>query len=543
MRDVLAGAGLTEVINYAFVARRRPVGAPGACPGEPAGRGPGGAPRPRWSCPGLLGTLRTNLRQGRRDVRVFELGRVFREGDGPCPPRTAGWPSCSPAPLPAHWSGKPRAVDFFDLKGTRRAARRAPVAGPAFAFDRGGRARRPAPRAGGHGPAGDGALGYLGALHPDLAPGLGAPRGRGLRRGAGAVRASGRATPCAWGRSRASPRSSRDLSVICERRRRRAGAGGDRPRGGRAPAAPGPRSPTAMIGPRAAREGERDPGPGLPGPRTDPDRRGSAGGGGAAGAGARGPAASRSAESEGRTTMDDAFKLLEEKVKKAAELVRRLREENRGLSEELGRVRPRLQELEKAIQSLEKQRGASADEDAQARGPGQRGAAACGRSGRRSASGSRAWSRCWTASTARRVAGAIIRARRRPPEMTDKPNHVQVEIFGQSYTVRAGADPGYVEALAAHVDAQMREVSQDRGRRGFGARGRPGRPQHRRRVFPPALRPQGQRRQVPRPGRRSWPGPSPPPLGNDVESADRRGYHHESPALLVMVSEALNQRP
>jgi cell division protein ZapA len=47
--------------------------------------------------------------------------------------------------------------------------------------------------------------------------------------------------------------------------------------------------------------------------------------------------------------------------------------------------------------------------------------------------------------------------------MADKPNHVQVEIFGQSYTVRAGADPGYVEALAAHVDAQMREVSKSAG--------------------------------------------------------------------------------
>jgi uncharacterized protein involved in exopolysaccharide biosynthesis len=60
--------------------------------------------------------------------------------------------------------------------------------------------------------------------------------------------------------------------------------------------------------------------------------------------------------------MDDSFKLLEEKVKKAAELVRRLRDENHGLSEELGKVRPRLQELEKSIQSLEKQRGASAEE-------------------------------------------------------------------------------------------------------------------------------------------------------------------------------------
>ena len=42
--------------------------------------------------------------------------------------------------------------------------------------------------------------------------------------------------------------------------------------------------------------------------------------------------------------------------------------------------------------------------------------------------------------------------------MADKPNLVHVQIFGQSYAVR-GADPAYVEQLATHVDAQMREVS------------------------------------------------------------------------------------
>ena len=47
--------------------------------------------------------------------------------------------------------------------------------------------------------------------------------------------------------------------------------------------------------------------------------------------------------------------------------------------------------------------------------------------------------------------------------MAEKPNLVHVEIFGQSYTVRAGAEPGYVEELAAHVDAQMREVSRTAG--------------------------------------------------------------------------------
>ena len=40
---------------------------------------------------------------------------------------------------------------------------------------------------------------------------------------------------------------------------------------------------------------------------------------------------------------------------------------------------------------------------------------------------------------------------------------VHIEIFGATYTLKAGADPGYVEELAAHVDAQMREVSKTAG--------------------------------------------------------------------------------
>jgi cell division protein ZapA len=47
--------------------------------------------------------------------------------------------------------------------------------------------------------------------------------------------------------------------------------------------------------------------------------------------------------------------------------------------------------------------------------------------------------------------------------MPDTPNLVHVEIFGLTYTVRAGADAGYVEKLAAHVDEKMREVSRGSG--------------------------------------------------------------------------------
>ena len=47
--------------------------------------------------------------------------------------------------------------------------------------------------------------------------------------------------------------------------------------------------------------------------------------------------------------------------------------------------------------------------------------------------------------------------------MADPPNLVPVEIFGLTYTVRAGADAGYVEKLAAYVDEKMREVSRGSG--------------------------------------------------------------------------------
>lgn len=47
--------------------------------------------------------------------------------------------------------------------------------------------------------------------------------------------------------------------------------------------------------------------------------------------------------------------------------------------------------------------------------------------------------------------------------MADKPTLVHVEIFGQSYAIRAGAEPGYVEQLAAYVDGQMKEIGRSGG--------------------------------------------------------------------------------
>ncbi len=47
--------------------------------------------------------------------------------------------------------------------------------------------------------------------------------------------------------------------------------------------------------------------------------------------------------------------------------------------------------------------------------------------------------------------------------MSDKANLVHVEILGQTYAVKAGTDPGYVESLAAFVDKQMKDVSRASG--------------------------------------------------------------------------------
>ena len=47
--------------------------------------------------------------------------------------------------------------------------------------------------------------------------------------------------------------------------------------------------------------------------------------------------------------------------------------------------------------------------------------------------------------------------------MSEKANLVQVEIFGQIYSVKAGGDAAYVQKLAAFVDEEMKDVSRASG--------------------------------------------------------------------------------
>jgi phenylalanyl-tRNA synthetase beta chain len=112
IREVLAGAGLTEAITYSFVPASDAV-AQGPALANPLSEDQK-VLRGSLVWPGLLSTLRVNLRQARTDVRIFELGRVF-DADGAESERLgiliAG------AAAPAHPSERPRAADFSDLKG------------------------------------------------------------------------------------------------------------------------------------------------------------------------------------------------------------------------------------------------------------------------------------------------------------------------------------------------------------------------------------------------------------------------------------------
>jgi phenylalanyl-tRNA synthetase beta chain len=112
-REVLVGAGLTEVINYAFVPVQKDTA--GLALENPLSEDQA-VLRTSLVTPGLLSTLRTNLRHGRRDVRVFEMGRVFGPGE-PLPDEDLRLAFLLTGARATHWSSPRQATDFFDAKG------------------------------------------------------------------------------------------------------------------------------------------------------------------------------------------------------------------------------------------------------------------------------------------------------------------------------------------------------------------------------------------------------------------------------------------
>jgi phenylalanyl-tRNA synthetase beta chain len=63
--------------------------------------------------PGLIESAAANVRRGRLDVRLFEMGTRFVDGPGAEQAIAFVWTGASRG---VHWSEKPRPVDFFDAK-------------------------------------------------------------------------------------------------------------------------------------------------------------------------------------------------------------------------------------------------------------------------------------------------------------------------------------------------------------------------------------------------------------------------------------------
>ena len=128
-RAALAAAGCDEVLNYSFVPEGDLLALdPEAKPlrvANPLTVEQGAMRTSLW--PGLLRNLGHNLARGTRDLKIYELGRIYlplpdpRHPDGPL-----AWPAWEPDHLalamtgrraPKGWTGGGEAVDFYDLKG------------------------------------------------------------------------------------------------------------------------------------------------------------------------------------------------------------------------------------------------------------------------------------------------------------------------------------------------------------------------------------------------------------------------------------------
>ncbi len=167
MRDVLVGAGLAEVVGYSFVSRLLD-GNVGVRLANPLAEDQA-VLRSSLVQPGLFEALQGNLSHGRRDVAIFELGRVFapRPGLPHEQPRLALL--LAGGARARHWSQTPRPYDFFDARGLLELVAaalgweeltfRSDVSLPSFLHP--GRAAEVQHRGA--------AIGWLGAVHPEFA--------------------------------------------------------------------------------------------------------------------------------------------------------------------------------------------------------------------------------------------------------------------------------------------------------------------------------------------------------------------------------------
>ena len=169
VRETVVTAGLVEAIQYAFVSEAESSLLPGGRVGlENPISEEQGILRASLVVPGLLGALRTNLRQGRRDVGFFEIGRVFAPSAGlPREAKRLGF-ALSGNSRPPHWSEKARLVDLFDGKGIVEAVFRCLGAQPPT-WRAGDSPSHLHPGQSATAARAEVACGYVGVVHPDVA--------------------------------------------------------------------------------------------------------------------------------------------------------------------------------------------------------------------------------------------------------------------------------------------------------------------------------------------------------------------------------------
>ena len=131
LRRTLTGLGLDEAINFSFTEETEEfesiVSVQGPALKQPKLANPiieDAACMRSTLLPGLLASVRRNMNHGQRDVRLFEVGRVFFElGDGELPEETMALSMVMTGG--AKEEGRAvaeRDLDFFDLKGILDAA-------------------------------------------------------------------------------------------------------------------------------------------------------------------------------------------------------------------------------------------------------------------------------------------------------------------------------------------------------------------------------------------------------------------------------------
>ncbi|MEJ2724842.1 MAG: phenylalanine--tRNA ligase subunit beta [Deltaproteobacteria bacterium] len=142
--EIMAGLGLTEIISYSFISPES-VEFLGAEEGSPL-RSFVTLLNPltvdqsvmRTSLvPGLLTAAKTNFAQGEKDLKLFELGRIFLRRETKELPEEKPFLAAMMTGLynPKEWFREERPVDFFDMKGALEALLKA-LGLKAFSFVR-----------------------------------------------------------------------------------------------------------------------------------------------------------------------------------------------------------------------------------------------------------------------------------------------------------------------------------------------------------------------------------------------------------------------